>query len=118
MVATTGQVAPAQEAGRSQPQTTIQPAGGPFIRHSIAGRRLIYNRSSDAIGATITQQIPSVPGYLRKFRIRVQASGGVGSATAAVSAADQPFNIDNNVIVRDAFGTVLIQGPGFEVLRL
>jgi hypothetical protein len=118
MPATTGQVAPAQEAGRSQPQTTIQPPGGPFIRHSIAGRRLIYNRSGDAVGSTITQQIPSVPGYLRKFRVRVQASGGSGAATAAVSGADQPYNIDNNVIVRDAFGTVLIQGPGFEVLRL
>lgn len=116
--ATTAQTAPAQEAGRSQPQTTIQPPGGPFIRHAEPGRRMIYNRSGDAVGSTITQQIPSVPGYLRAFRVRIQASGGVGSGTAAVSGADQPFNIDNNIIVRDAFGTVLIQGPGFEVMRL
>lgn len=115
---TQGQTVPAQEAGRAQPQTTIEAPGGPFIRHSEPGRRLIYNRSGDVIGGTITQPIPSVPGYLRSFRLRIQASGGVGSGTAAVSGADQPFNIASNVLVRDPFGTVLIQGPGYEVFEL
>lgn len=116
--ATTAQAVPAQEAGRSQPQTTIQAPGGPFIRHAEPGRRLIYTRTGDKVGSTITQPIPSVPGYLRSFRTRITATGGVGSGTAAVSGADQPFNIATNVLVRDAFGTVLIQGPGYEVFKL
>jgi hypothetical protein len=118
MAATTGQVAPAQEAGRAQPQTTIEPPGGPFIRHAQVGRRAIYTRSLDAIGSLITQPIPSSPGYLRSFRVRVQASGGLGTATAAVSGADQPFNIGALVTVKDAFGTTLISGPGYEVFKL
>lgn len=116
--ASTGQAVPAQEAGRNQPQTTIQAPGGPFIRHAEPGRRLIYTRTGDTVGSTVTQPIPSVPGYLRSFRVRITASGGVGTGTAAVSGADQPFNIATNVIVRDPFGTVLIQGPGYEVFKL
>ena len=29
-------------AGRPQPQTTAEPAGGPFIRHAPDGRRAMY----------------------------------------------------------------------------
>jgi hypothetical protein len=115
---TTATAAPAQEAGRAQPQTTIEPPGGPFIRHAQVGRRAIYSRSGDTIGSLITQPIPSSPGYLRAFRVRIQAAGGVGSSTAAVSGADQPFNIGSLVTVKDAFGTTLISAPGFETFRL
>lgn len=118
MPAGTAQVAPAQEAGRAQPQTTIEPPGGPFIRHAQTGRRQLYTRSGDAIGSLVTQPVPSTPGYHRLWRIRVQASGGLGTATAAVSGADQPYNIFSSVQLKDAFGTVLIQAPGYEAFKL
>lgn len=77
MPAGSGQVAPAQEAGRPQPQTTVEPPGGPFIRHSQPGKRQQYTVTAVAFGATVTQPLTAVPGYLRRFRIRVQGSGGV-----------------------------------------
>src|SRR5215831_9770820 len=118
MPATQGQVAPAQEAGRAQPQTTVEPPGGPFIRHAQPGRRQLYARSGDAVGTLITQTIPATPGYFRKWRIRVAATGGSGASTAAVSGADQPYNIFSSVQLKDAFGTVIIQAPGYEALKL
>lgn len=117
MPATTGQVAPAQEAGRPQPQTTIEPPGGPFIRHTQPGRRSQYTVSAQAFGAQITQPLVAVPGYVSRFRIRVAAAGGVSSVTTAV-AADAPFSAVSLVTLRDAFGTPLIVGPGYEMLYL
>lgn len=116
MPATTGQVAPAQEAGRPQPQTTIEPPGGPFIRHSQPGRRSQYVMTGQNFGGLITQPLVAVPGYLSKFRLRVAATGGTG--TAVTTAADGPFSAIALVTLRDAFGTPLIVGPGFEMLYL
>lgn len=117
MPATTGQVAPAQEAGRPQPQTTIEPPGGPFIRHSQPGRRSQYVVTGQAFGGLITQPLVAAPGYARKFRLRVAATGGSGTTTVA-SAADAPWSAVSLVTLRDAFGTPLIVGPGYEMLYL
>ena len=116
MPATTGQVAPAQEAGRPQPQTTIEPPGGPFIRHSQPGRRSQYVMTGQNFGGLITQPLVAVPGYVSKFRLRVAATGGTGAAVT--TAADGPFSAVALVTLRDAFGTPLIVGPGFEMLYL
>lgn len=116
MPATSGQVAPAQEAGRAQPQTTIEPPGGPFVRHTQAGRRAQYVVSGGAFGAQITQPLVAAPGYARGFRLRCAATGGTGGS--AVAAADAPWNTYSLITLRDAFGTPLIVGPGFEVTRL
>lgn len=118
MANSTAQTAPAQEAGRAQPQTTVEPPGGPFIRHAQPGRRQLYTRSGDAIGSLITQPVPATPGYHRAWRIRVQGSGGSGSGTTGVSAADSPYNVFSSVQLKDAFGTVLIQAPGYETFKL
>lgn len=117
MPATTGQVAPAQEAGRPQPQTTVEPPGGPFIRHSQPGRRQLYANTGNAFGATITQPLTAVPGYLSRLRLRVNASGGSGTATVAATA-DAPWSAFSLVTLRDAFGTPLMVGPGYEMLYL
>jgi hypothetical protein len=117
MPATTGQVAPAQEAGRPQPQTTIEPPGGPFIRHSQPGRRSQYVVSNVAFSGLITQPLTAVPGYVAKFRLRVAATGGSGTTTVAATA-DAPWSAVALVTLRDAFGTPLIVGPGFEMLYL
>jgi hypothetical protein len=117
MPSTTSQSAPAQEAGRAQPQTTVQAAGGPFIRHSQPGIRLQYQSTGNALGGIITQPLVATPGYFRKFRVRVAATGGTGTTTVA-AAADAPFSAIQSVIVKDAFGTPLLVGPGYEMLRL
>lgn len=117
MAATTGQVAPAQEAGRPQPQTTVEPPGGPFIRHSQPGRRSEYQVTNTAFGGLVTQPMVAAPGYARKFRIRIAATGGSGTATVA-AAADAPWSAVGLVTLRDAFGTPLIVGPGYEMLYL
>lgn len=117
MAATTGQVAPAQEAGRPQPQTTVEPPGGPFIRHSQPGRRSQYVLSAQAFGGLVTQPLVAAPGYLSKLRMRIAGTGGVNAGTTT-AAADAPFSAVGLVTFRDAFGTPLIVGPGYEMLYL
>lgn len=117
MAASTGQVAPAQEAGRPQPQTTVEPPGGPFIRHSQPGRRSQYVTTGNAFGALITQPLVAAPGYARMFRLRIAATGGAGTTTVTATA-DAPFSSVALVTLRDAFGTPLIVGPGYEMLYL
>ena len=113
----TAQVAQGQEAGRPQPQTTVMPAGHPFISYAHAGTRLQYQSTGNAFGGQINQPLVAVPGYIRKFTVRVNASGG--SATAAITAAaDAPYNVFSNVQLYDSFGTPLIIAPGYETMRL
>jgi len=117
MPASTAQTAPGQEAGRPQPQTTVQNPGGPFIRHSQPGRRAQYVSTSNAFGALITQPLVAVPGYIRALRLRFAATGGVATGTVTASA-DAPYNIASLITLRDAFGTPLIVGDGYSVLKL
>lgn len=103
-------------AGKPQPQTTIEPAGGPFIRHSQPGRRAQYDLTNVAFGATVTQPLVATPGYIRGYRLKFKASGGTG--TSVTGAADAPFNCVSLVTLKDAFGTPLIVAPGYEALNL
>lgn len=118
MGASATQVMPAQEAGRPQPQTTIEPPGGPFIRHAQPGRRAMYSVSGQAYGSTITQPLVATPGYLSRLRARFNASGGVGGVATVAAQADAPFSVVSLVTLKDAFGTPLIVGPGYEMLYL
>lgn len=115
MPATTSQVAPAQEAGRPQPQTTIEPPGGPFIRHSQPGRRPQYVVSGQAFGGLITQPLVAAPGYAQKFRLQFSATSS--TLSAASLTPDAPYSAVSLVTLRDAFGTPLIVGPGWEVFK-
>jgi len=63
------QTSPAQEAGRPQPQTTVEASGGPFIRHSQAGYAPIYNVTGSAFGGILTQPLVARPGYFRSLRV-------------------------------------------------
>lgn len=115
--AATTQVAPAQEAGLSQPQTTVEAPGGPFIRYANAGAKPQYAVTNQAFGAIITMPLVAVPGYLRKFRLRFNATGGSGTSTVA-AAADAPYSLASFVQLSDAFGTPLLTGPGYEMFKL
>ena len=107
------------EAGRAQPQTTIEPPGGPFIRYSQQGRRPMYQVTAQAFGSIITQPLVSAPGYFRDFRFRAASTGGANNLTATLTYnADAPFSSFTLVQLRDAFGTPLFTGDGFSILNL
>lgn len=101
--------------GKSQPQTTIEPPGGPFIRHSQPGRRLLY-QNNYSFGQTVSTPLVSVPGYYRRLRVTISATGGAGTAVAGT--ADAPYNVASLVTLTDAFGNPLIVAPGYEAFNL
>ena len=114
----TQQTVSAQEAGRPQPQTSVESAGGPFIRHAQPGRASQYNVSGTAFGGLITQPLVARPGYFRNFRITHQASGGVNGSVTVAAAADAPYNVSALTTLRDAFGTPLIVADGYSASYL
>jgi hypothetical protein len=113
----TAQVASGQEAGRPQPQTTVQGAGHPFITYAQAGIRLQYQSTGNTLGGQVNQPLVAVPGYIRKFRVRVNSTGGSATATAT-AFADAPYSIFSNIQLYDSFGTPLIIAPGYEAMKL
>ena len=111
------QNATAQEAGRPQPQTTVEPAG-PFVRNSQAGRAPIYNVTGGAFGGTVTQPLVARPGYFRNFRV-THTLTTTGNLTGTVSLnADAPYNLNSLIQVKDAFGTPLLVGDGYSISYL
>lgn len=102
-------------AGRPQPQTTAEPAGGPFIRHAPDGRRAQYV-ASIGFGGFLSQPTVSMPGYCKGYKLQTQLNVTQG-ATAATVSADFPDNFYSLVQMKDAFGTQLITGPGYPMLR-
>jgi hypothetical protein len=114
MTTTTATVATPQ-----QPQTTVEPTGGPFIRHSEPGKARIYDLTTQAFGGLINQPLVAIPGYCSKFRLRIVASGGVnGNSTTVGAQTDAPESAVQLFTLWDALGTPIVSGPGFEVLRL
>jgi hypothetical protein len=111
------QTSPAQEAGRPQPQTTIEPSGGPFIRHSQPGYAPIYNVTGSAMGGILTQPLVARPGYFRNFRVTHSLTTG-GTLTSAAIVPDAPYNVNSLIQLKDAFGTPLIVAPGYEASNL
>lgn len=105
-------------AGRPQPQTTLQPPGGPFLRHAEDGAKRIYVDSARALGGLVAQPLTSVPGYIKGWRVTFQAAAGVNGSVTVAAAADAPYNLVQQTNVWDAFGTPLIAGPGYETLFL
>lgn len=117
----TTQMSPGQEAGRPQPQTTVEASGGPFIRHTQPGMAPQYTVTGTAFGGIVTQPLVARPGYFRAFRVRHDVVGGTGSGGTAVATGagpDAPYSINSLVQLKDAFGTPLLVGPGFEMTNL
>jgi len=103
----------------AQPQTTVEPTGGPFIRHSEPGKGRIYDLTTQAFGALINQPLTALPGYAARFRLRFVASGGVNGISATLGGQpDAPESVVALITLWDALGTPIVSGPGFEVLRL
>ena len=105
-------------AGRPQPQTTAQPTGGPFVRHAPDGRRAQYV-DTQTFGGFMSRPTVSMPGYCKGYRLLVNTTTvGTGNASATTVSVDSPWNLFSLVQMKDAFGTQLIVGPGYEMLFL
>ena len=110
-------------AGRPQPQTTAEAAGGPFIRHAPDGRRAMYVAAGTAGGTAVPQFVAnpmvSSPGWNKGYRVLTVVAPGTGSASVTVLAQpDAPFSFHQLVQMKDAFGTQLLTGPGFDISYL
>lgn len=107
-------------AGRPQPQTTVEPAGGPFIRHTQPGRRAMYSQVVP-FGGVVNPPLVALPGYLRALRIKNQATPNAGTGGVIAGTAggqDAPYSLAQLVQLKDAFGTPLFTGPGYTMLKL
>ena len=103
-------------AGRPQPQTTAEPAGGPFIRHAPQGRRAMYGATPGTLQTPpfIAHAMVSSPGWNRGYRVVAAVANGT-STTVGTANADAPWNYFQLVQMKDAFGTQLMTGPGFDL---
>jgi hypothetical protein len=102
-------------AGRPQPQTTNEQAGGPFVRYSQPGRRTQYSVSGVAFSGLVNQPLVAAPGYTRGYRIYIAGTGGNG--TTVTAGVDNPGNICSLIQLKDAFGTPLVVAPGYNALQ-
>ena len=102
-------------AGRPQPQTTAETAGGPFIRHAPDGRRAQYVATVGPSGL-MSQPTVSMPGYCKGYRLSTTITA-TNAATGPTITPDFPDAFFQLVQMKDAFGTQLITGPGFVVLQ-
>ena len=116
MAATAGTV-----AGRPQPQTTAEPAGGPFVRHAPDGRRAMYVFGGGAANTANTQfmanPMVSSPGWNKGYRVVSQFTAGNYSAAGTISG-DAPWDFYQLIQLKDAFGTQLLTGPGYDIAYL
>jgi hypothetical protein len=102
-------------AGRPQPQTTSEPAGGPFVRHAPDGRRAQYVAST-GFGGFLGLPTVSMPGYCKGYKLQTQINA-TNTATPPTLVADFPDSFYSLVQMKDAFGTQLLTGPGYNILR-
>jgi hypothetical protein len=102
-------------AGRPQPQTTSEPAGGPFVRHAPDGRRAQYVAATGFNGFLGLPTV-SMPGYAKGYKLQTQINA-TNTATPPTLSLDFPDSFYSLVQMKDAFGTQLLTGPGFNILR-
>ena len=107
-------------AARPQPQTTGAGQGGPFIRHAPRGRRPVYNTAA-TFGLYFGPPVVAAPGWYTGFRYKftsTTAAGTGGVIAATAGGVDAPFSLGQLIQVKDAWGTNLFSGPGYEMMYL
>lgn len=112
-----GQATKVHAAGRPQPQTTGEQGGGPFIRHAPPGRRPVY-QSNPAWGLYFGPKMVAAPGWYRGYRLKIGSAGtGTGGSLAATAGGqDAPESMVQQLQLKDAYGTNLLAGPGYEMM--
>lgn len=98
-----------------QPQTTAQPGGSnvPFTRMSRQMQILGPVSAGLPFGTLFTPPIKPAGGYIRFYPLYITATGGTG--TVAVASADAPYNVIQNIFLRDPFGQPMIQADGYSL---
>lgn len=106
-------------AARPQPQTTRPQGPGPFVQQAQQAARPGYVHAGVALGGVITDPLPQVPGYARRFDLNINSSGGAtGGSLTADSTLAGAANLVQFISVKDPMGTPIIVGSGFDMLYL
>jgi hypothetical protein len=98
------------------PQTTgqsVSPGSVPFTRVSRQGQILGTALAGQAFGSLWTPTLKPVGGYLRHLIFTVTAV--TAGATAATATADAPYNVIQNLFLRDPFGQPVLQASGYSM---
>lgn len=100
------------------PQTTAQPpqgggSGTPFTRLSRKGQIVGPQTAAFTFGQLWTPVLKPVGGYSRGLNFYITAVSG--GATAATASADAPYNVVQNLYLRDPFGQPIIQADGYSL---
>lgn len=72
-------------------------------------------------GGVVASPMVASPGYNRGYRIKqvaTTAAGTGGVISALAGGVDAPFSLYQLVQLKDAFGTPLLTGPGYEMAKL
>src|SRR5215469_11280741 len=101
-----------------QPQTTAEPTSGnaPFARMSRQMQILGPSQAGVTFGALFTPQIKPAGGYIAYYPLYITATGGTGAV--AVASADAPWNVVQNIFLRDPFGQPIIQADGYSLFLI
>lgn len=81
----------------------------------------MYLNTGTAFGGVVNNPMVASPGYNRSYRLKLQAttnSGTGGVIAAGAGGQDAPYSLVQLVQTKDAFGTPLHTGPGYEILNL
>lgn len=82
----------------------------------------MYSLAGQAYGSIINQPMVASPGYNRGYRVLLSSTAGTytagGLSTTSVGGKDWPGSTVQLIQVKDAYGTVLFTGPGYEILNL
>jgi len=100
------------------PQTSNTPdaKNAPFTRLSRGSSRRIFLNSGIAYGNPIDPQLKAVGGHIMRLRLEVVSSGGTAGGTSAVAAADGPYNVIQNLLFQDPFGTQIFNLDGYSLM--
>jgi hypothetical protein len=74
-----------------------------------------------AFGGVVAAPMVASPGYNRGYRVKTQfvTGGGTGGVIAATAGGqDAPYSLYQLVQLKDAFGTPILTGPGYEMMKL
>ena len=116
-VATLQTANPSMGTVSRQPQTTGQAASAgaaPFTRLSRQGQILGPAQAGQAYSSLWTPILKPVGGYLRQIVLTVTSVTG-GALTGASAQADAPYNVIQNLFLRDPFGQPVIQASGYSL---
>src|ERR1700758_4433448 len=109
---------PAQSTVSRMPQTTAQPTtpagAAPFSRLSRKGQILGPAQAGNAYGSLWTPTLKPVGGYLRSLSLIVNAIGQTSTGPSTLQQ-DAPYNVIQNLFLRDPYGQPILQADGFSL---